>query len=37
MLKAYQEVEERLGNEVAPDNAARLMVNLLRQEADCCH
>ena len=36
MLKAYQEVEERLGNEVAPDNAARLMVNLLRQEADCC-
>ena len=37
MLKAYQEVEERLGNEVAPDNAARLMVNLLRQETDCCH
>lgn len=36
MLKAYQEVEERLGNEVAPDNAARLMVNLLRQETDCC-
>ena len=36
MLKAYQEVEEQLGNEIAPDNAARLMVNLLRQEANCC-
>jgi hypothetical protein len=25
-----------LGDEVAPDNAARLMVNLLRQEAARC-
>ena len=33
MLKAYEEVERRLGNDIAPDNAARLMVNLLRQEA----
>jgi len=33
MLKAYEEVERRLGNDIAPDNAACLMVNLLRQEA----
>ena len=33
MLKAYEEVERHLGNDIAPDNAARLMVNLLRQEA----
>ena len=36
MLKAYEEVERRLGNDIAPDNAARLMVNLLRQEAARC-
>ena len=33
MLKTYEEVERHLGNDIAPDNAARLMVNLLRQEA----
>ena len=36
MLQAYKEVEKRLGDEVAPDNAARLMVGMLRQE-DCCN
>ena len=36
MLKAYEEVERRLANDIAPDNAARLMVNLLRQEAARC-
>ena len=36
MLKAYEEVERRLGNDIAPDNAACLMVNLLRQEAARC-
>lgn len=33
MLQAYQDVHARLGHEVAPDNAARLMVELLRQRA----
>ena len=31
MLKAYGEVRERLGDTVAPDNAARIMVGLLRE------
>ena len=31
MLQAYQEVHRRLGNEVAPDNAARIMVSLLKE------
>ena len=30
MLQAYQEVHARLGHEVAPENAARIMVSLLR-------
>ena len=30
MLAGYEEVARRLGTEVAPDNAARLMVGLLR-------
>ncbi|MCR5078135.1 MAG: lipid-A-disaccharide synthase [Prevotella sp.] len=30
MLAEYQTVRERLGNEVAPDNAARIMTELLR-------
>ena len=29
MLSDYQLVRERLGNEVAPDNAARIMVEKL--------
>ena len=29
MLQAYQEVCRRLGNKIAPDNAARIMVGLL--------
>ena len=31
MLLAYRDVHEKLGNTVAPDNAARMMVQLLRQ------
>lgn len=31
MLKAYGEVRERLGDTVVPDNAARIMVGLLRE------
>ena len=31
MLKAYGEVRDRLGDTVAPDNAARMMVGLLRK------
>lgn len=31
MLQAYQEVHARLGHEVAPENAARIMVSLLRR------
>lgn len=31
MLKDYQRVHEALGNDVAPDNAARLMVQLLKK------
>lgn len=31
MLKAYDEVDRRLGDAVAPDNAARIMINLLRK------
>lgn len=31
MLQAYQEVHRQLGNEVAPDNAARIMVSLLKE------
>jgi len=31
MLQGYREVRERLGGDVAPDNAARIMVQLLRQ------
>lgn len=31
MLQGYREVHERLGGDVAPDNAARIMVQLLRQ------
>ena len=32
MLEAYGEVRSRLGDTVAPDNAARIMVDLLRKE-----
>lgn len=32
MLQGYQEVAHRLGNLVAPDNAARTMVGLLRKQ-----
>lgn len=31
MLKGYQEVQSRLGNLIAPDNAARLMVGAIRR------
>jgi lipid-A-disaccharide synthase len=31
MLMAYQDVQARLGHDIAPDNAARLMVRLLQQ------
>lgn len=34
MLAGYQEVFEKLGDEVAPDNAARKMVALLRERND---
>ena len=30
MLEAYRQVHEKLGNTIAPDNAARIMVKLLR-------
>lgn len=33
MLKAYGEVRGRLGDTVAPDNAARIMVGLLRKDS----
>ena len=33
MLAGYEEVAKRLGTEVAPDNAARLMVSLLQAKA----
>ena len=32
MLEGYAEVARRLGNEVAPDNAARIIHRLLRKE-----
>ncbi len=32
MLQAYEDVARRLGSEVAPDNAAKIMVGLLRNE-----
>lgn len=31
ILRGYQKLQECLGNEVAPDNAARIMVRLLKQ------
>jgi len=33
MLKGYRVLQERIGNDVAPDNAARLMVSLLTAKA----
>ena len=34
MLDDYRQVHERLGNECAPDNAARLMTKMLRDETE---
>lgn len=31
MLRGYEEVREKLGNTIAPDNAAKIMYDLLRQ------
>lgn len=33
MLRGYDDVRQRLGGDVAPDNAARIMVGLLRRRA----
>lgn len=33
MLRDYDEIDNRLGNDVAPDNAARIMIQLLNKRA----
>ena len=34
MIDGYAEVRRRLGDRIAPDNAAEIMVRLLKKEVD---
>ena len=34
MLSGYADVRQRLGNDIAPDNAARIMLQLLKKNHD---